>query len=77
MDLLPETDRNIFYCDRQARHLAAAIDEMRYHPVYYNYYGGAIAMNKENFYKINGFPNRYAGWGSEDDDLSARTLGAG
>ena len=30
VDLLPEHDRNLYMCDDQARHLAAAIDEMRF-----------------------------------------------
>ena len=34
VDLLPENDKNIYYCDNQARHLASAIDEMRYQLVF-------------------------------------------
>lgn len=30
VDLLPEDNRNLYLCDAYARHLAAAIDEMRY-----------------------------------------------
>lgn len=77
MDLLPETDKNIYVCDAHARHLAAAIDEQRYHPIYNFYYGGVTALSTTNFQLINGFANRYAGWGNEDDDMSARTIGAG
>ena len=40
--------------------------------MYYNYAGGVIAMNKENFRRINGYANVYWGWGNEDDDFSAR-----
>lgn len=40
--------------------------------MYYNYAGGVIAMNPENFIRLNGFSNSYWGWGNEDDDLSAR-----
>ena len=29
-DLLPETDKNLYMCDPHARHLASAINEMRY-----------------------------------------------
>lgn len=64
-------------CDAHARHLAPAIDEMRYHPVFNNIYGGVIALSVANYQLINGFGNRYAGWGNEDDDMSARTIGAG
>lgn len=30
VDLLPENDKNLYYCDDQVRHLASAIDETRY-----------------------------------------------
>ena len=29
-DLLPESDSNLYLCDANARHLASAINEMRY-----------------------------------------------
>ncbi|KAK3761737.1 hypothetical protein RRG08_010354 [Elysia crispata] len=77
VDLLPEDNRNLYMCDSYARHLAAAIDEMRYHVMYYNYAGGVIAMNKHNFRKVNGYSNFYWGWGNEDDDFSARIMEAG
>ena len=75
--MLPETDKNIYVCDSHARHLASAIDETRYHPMYNFYYGGVTALSRENYQSINGFANRFVGWGNEDDDLSARTIGAG
>lgn len=77
VDLLPETDKNIYLCDSHARHLSSAIDEMRYHPIYNFNYGGVTALSTENYQAVNGFANRYVGWGNEDDDLSARTIGAG
>ncbi|XP_005097538.1 beta-1,4-galactosyltransferase 1 [Aplysia californica] len=77
VDLLPEDDRNLYLCDGYARHLASAIDEMRYHVMYYNYAGGVIAMNKQNFRRINGYANSYWGWGNEDDDFSARIQESG
>lgn len=76
-DLLPETDKNLYMCDPHAHHLASAINEMRYHVMYYNYAGGVIAMNRENFQRINGYSNSYWGWGNEDDDFSARIMESG
>ena len=29
-DLLPENDKNLYYCDQHIRQLSSAIDEMRY-----------------------------------------------
>ncbi|KAK7490882.1 hypothetical protein BaRGS_00017938 [Batillaria attramentaria] len=43
----------------------------------YNYAGGVIAMNRENYNRINGYSNSYWGWGNEDDDFSARILESG
>jgi len=40
--------------------------------MYYNLIGGVMSINRENYYRANGFSNVYWGWGSEDDDFSAR-----
>ncbi|BFZ15665.1 hypothetical protein BsWGS_18704 [Bradybaena similaris] len=77
VDLLPEDNRNLYLCDEYARHLAPAIDEMRYHVMYYNLAGGVIAMNRHNFRRVNGYSNSYWGWGNEDDDFSARIQESG
>lgn len=39
---------------------------------YNQYFGGVSALSKEQFTKINGFPNNYWGWGGEDDDIYNR-----
>lgn len=39
--------------------------------------GGAISMRRDQFALINGFSNRYRGWGQEDDDLLMRCLLSG
>jgi len=49
----------------------------RYHPVFNFIFGGVTALSRENYVNVNGYANRYAGWGNEDDDMSARTIGAG
>lgn len=39
---------------------------------YNQYFGGVSSMSKEQYLKINGFPNNYWGWGGEDDDIYNR-----
>lgn len=34
--------------------------------------GGIVFFDKDSFFKINGFSNKYWGWGSEDKDLQFR-----
>lgn len=38
------------------------------------YFGGVNSFNKEDFRKINGYPNDYWGWGGEDDELYDRVV---
>lgn len=39
---------------------------------YNQYFGGVSSLSKEQYLKINGFPNNYWGWGGEDDDIYNR-----
>ena len=39
---------------------------------YASIFGGVGAFTKEQFEKINGFSNKFWGWGGEDDDLYKR-----
>jgi hypothetical protein len=41
---------------------------------YANYFGGVVSFSKKAFENINGFPNNYFGWGSDDGVLYQRTL---
>ncbi|VDL44371.1 unnamed protein product [Hymenolepis diminuta] len=45
------------------------------HPQYYNYpkyIGGAMIISRQSFNLVNGFSNRYWGWGREDDEFGLR-----
>ena len=69
VDLVPENDKNIYSCSKQPRHMSAAIDKFKYKLPYTGIFGGVSALSKEQFQKVNGFSNRYFGWGGEDDDM--------
>lgn len=36
------------------------------------FFGGIVSFNLSNYYKINGFPNTFWGWGGEDDAMYRR-----
>ncbi|XP_026227698.1 beta-1,4-galactosyltransferase 4-like [Anabas testudineus] len=72
VDLVPENDYNLYTCDTQPKHLVVGRNATGYKLRYKGYFGGVTAMTKEQFLKVNGFSNRYWGWGGEDDDLRIR-----
>ena len=39
---------------------------------YNGIFGGVSALSKEHMEKVNGFSNKYFGWGGEDDDMYQR-----
>ncbi|XP_076083246.1 beta-1,4-N-acetylgalactosaminyltransferase bre-4-like isoform X3 [Mytilus galloprovincialis] len=77
IDLIPENDKNIYNCPKQPRHMSVAIDKFKYRLPYNSIFGGVSSLTKEQFQKVNGFPNRYFGWGGEDDDMWKRIHNAG
>ncbi|XP_049876132.1 beta-1,4-N-acetylgalactosaminyltransferase bre-4-like isoform X2 [Pectinophora gossypiella] len=72
VDLLPMDERNLYTCPRQPRHMSCAIDKLNYKLPYEQIFGGVSAMTNEQFVKVNGFSNKYWGWGAEDDDMAYR-----
>jgi len=77
VDEIPENDRILYTCPRQPRHLARSVSNFNYRLPYSFFFGGVSQLSKEHFVKVNGFPNRYWGWGGEDDDMSKRVTGSG
>ncbi|KPJ15595.1 Beta-1,4-N-acetylgalactosaminyltransferase bre-4 [Papilio machaon] len=72
IDLLPLDQRNLYSCPRQPRHMSASIDKLNFRLPYEEIFGGVSAMTLEQFTKVNGFSNKYWGWGGEDDDMFYR-----
>ncbi|XP_051513614.1 beta-1,4-galactosyltransferase 1-like [Myxocyprinus asiaticus] len=72
VDLIPMDDRNIYKCFSQPRHLSVSMDKFGFRLPYTQFFGGVSSLSKEQYLKINGFPNNYWGWGGEDDDIFNR-----
>nr|XP_015210630.1 PREDICTED: beta-1,4-galactosyltransferase 2 [Lepisosteus oculatus] len=72
VDLIPMDDRNLYHCYDQPRHFAIAMDKFGFRLPYAGYFGGVSGLSRNQFLKINGFPNEYWGWGGEDDDIYNR-----
>ncbi|XP_076842819.1 beta-1,4-galactosyltransferase 1 [Brachyhypopomus gauderio] len=77
VDLIPMDDRNTYKCFSQPRHLSVSMDKFGFRLPYNQYFGGVSSMSKNQFLKINGFPNNYWGWGGEDDDIYNRLSSKG
>lgn len=77
VDLIPMDDRNIYKCYSQPRHLSVSMDKFGFGLPYNQYFGGVSALSKDQFERINGFPNNYWGWGGEDDDIYNRIASRG
>ncbi|XP_008419198.1 beta-1,4-galactosyltransferase 1 [Poecilia reticulata] len=77
VDLIPMDDRNTYRCFSQPRHLSVSMDKFGFRLPYNQYFGGVSSMSKEQYLKINGFPNNYWGWGGEDDDIYNRLASEG
>eukprot|EP00069_Balaena_mysticetus_P012137 bmy_21600T0 len=67
VNLLPKDDRNLYICDIVPAHVSVAIDRLPYR----GYLGGVFALPPIHYVRINGFPNTYWGWDSEDDDITS------
>ncbi|RVE48908.1 hypothetical protein evm_006478 [Chilo suppressalis] len=77
VDLLPLDSANLYACAKQPRHMSASIDKFRYVLPYDYISGGVLAVTADQYKLVNGFSNRYEGWGGEDDDFSARITAHG
>ena len=57
--------------------MSVAINKFNYKLPYEGLFGGVIAMTNNHFVEVNGFSNRFWGWGGEDDDLGRRIKARG
>lgn len=62
VDLVPEDDRNLYYCPHYPRHMSCNVNTFKYKLPYKEILGGVTSIKKEHFQLINGFSNSYFGW---------------
>lgn len=74
VDLFPENDRNMYECIDTPLHLISSLNKWNYTLPYKDLFGGVVLLKTETFKYINGFSNKFWGWGGEDDDLLKRVL---
>jgi hypothetical protein len=84
--LLPETTTSVCFHDvdmlplayccyspqKFTTHLASRIEQNGFKLPYPQYFGGVLMVTRADFAAVNGFSNRYWGYGEEDDDLWLR-----
>jgi hypothetical protein len=76
IDMLPVNSSCDYSRPDGVCHLAGCVEQFGYSLPYMNYCGGVLLSTLPAFKAINGFSNRYWGWGCEDDDLFVRLWGA-
>ena len=77
VDMLPEDKTCDYSWVDKPTHLASRLSKFNYRLVYPEYFSGVTLFNKEHFEWINGYSNKYWGWGFEDDDLLYRCRSRG
>ncbi|XP_043256614.1 beta-1,4-N-acetylgalactosaminyltransferase bre-4-like isoform X2 [Colletes gigas] len=77
IDLIPQNPDNIYACTKMPRHMSSSVNTFRYNLPYTGLFGGAIALTRKQFERVNGFSNVFYGWGGEDDDFYSRLQSRG
>ncbi|XP_067681327.1 beta-1,4-N-acetylgalactosaminyltransferase bre-4-like [Haliotis asinina] len=72
VDLVPESERNTYFCGEKALHHSRRLNFLNYRNWYRGHFGGVVTFNKTYFSTINGYSNLFYMWGGEDDDLLHR-----
>lgn len=72
VDLIPDKQLLQWYFQIPTNPIHIGYRGHRY--TYKGYIGGILSILKTDFYKVNGFPNNFFGWGGEDDALYNRII---
>jgi hypothetical protein len=75
VDLIPSFELLDYYINKpklnQPVHIARVWERYNKNS---KYFGGIVAFSREQYQKINGYPNNFWGWGGEDDELYKRSM---
>lgn len=64
------------YADNPTQ-LATHAEQFRYRMPFREYFGGATMFNNRDFVTCNGFSNKFAGYGAEDEEMYQNVLRSG
>lgn len=76
VDFIPAAGVDYSYTP-QPTLLATECSQFNYTHCYPTFFGGVVGISREHYQQINGFSNKFRGWGGEDDDLRRRCIAAG
>jgi hypothetical protein len=73
VDLLPSDELRPWYVSMPSNpaHIARVWNRYSDNP---RYFGGVVSFTRDQYRKINGFPNNFWGWGGEDDEMYRRVV---
>ena len=72
VDIIPEDGRHFYTCRDLPLHLGAYHSRHKYRLIYGGIFGAVTSFKPATFRHINGYSNRFFGWGGEDDEMSNR-----
>ncbi|KAI0980603.1 hypothetical protein GJ496_005716 [Pomphorhynchus laevis] len=80
-DFIPDFYENLYTCNKmKPKCLVTSISYLDYMPKRKNakvdncYFGGIVALTREQFIKVNGFSTMFWGWGEENSDMYRRCV---
>ncbi|XP_063386855.1 beta-1,4-N-acetylgalactosaminyltransferase bre-4-like [Cydia fagiglandana] len=69
VDLLPLDPRILYTCPKYPRYMSTKVYEGGKVVKLTEFFGGVTAMSDLHFLDVNGYSNKFWGWGGEDNDM--------
>ncbi|XP_063365894.1 beta-1,4-N-acetylgalactosaminyltransferase bre-4-like [Cydia amplana] len=69
VDLLPLDPRILYTCPKYPRYMSTKVFAGDKIVKLTEFFGGVTAMRDHHFQEVNGYSNRFWGWGGEDNDM--------